>query len=176
MSHAVRRAEPLAHRGVNSLDFFRPKDLVLAEDRPDHRTTAALPLPSFVFVLAACPVAPLSGGDPPDHSCLPDWPEECFGVDETTDGDPETSYECAGASALEDGQRAGYSCLPVPEDGDCPAFDSQCVTDAFEGRFVVDCRECLRESVEVQCGPDPEVADACCYSAVITAAEDDDCG
>ena len=116
---------------------------------------------------------PLAPGGAPDRSCIPDWPEECLGEGETTDGEPGTDYTCPGDPPLEDGQRHGYTCLPVPEDGVCPESDSVCVSDAFESRFLVDCRDCLRESVEVRCGPQPGIDGACCYRAVITSPDPD---
>lgn len=124
--------------------------------------------------LVAC-TPPVIGGPPPQRECIPDWPEECLGAEETTGSDPDAPFTCSDPVDLEEGQRAVYSCLPVPGDGECPEPDSECVAEAFENRFVVDCRDCLRETLEIECGPDPDVADACCYRTIITSPDQDEC-
>ncbi len=135
--------------------------------------------PALCFVgasllLAGCqPTFPL--GLPPDRSCIPDWPEACLGAEQPDTSDPEAEFECEGAPELLEGQRSTYGCLPRPEDGQCPEAESDCAADAFDNRFIVDCRDCLRETVAVACGPDPGEAEACCYRLVITAADQDGC-
>lgn len=125
------------------------------------------------LLLAGC-LPPSPGGLTPQRECIPDWPEECLGEPSTTGDDP-GPLECPDAPPLEDDERTVYGCFPRPEGGECPEATSRCVSDAAQRRYVVDCRDCLREDVEVDCGPDPGVSEACCYVVRLREPATDDC-
>lgn len=129
-------------------------------------------------LMAACqPAYPV--GPPPDRSCVPDWPEECLGAQDTPGGttgaDGGEEFVCDPPPELGDGERSAYSCIQKPAAGDCPPPDSPCAADALDVQWIADCRACLRETVEIACGPDPAVDDACCYRLVVTSPAADDC-
>ncbi len=93
----------------------------------------------------------------------------------TTGADGGDDFACDPPPSLGEGQRSTYSCIPRQEDGECPAPDSDCAVDALDNQWIADCRECLRESVEIACGPDPAVSDGCCYRLVVTSPGGDGC-
>ncbi len=91
----------------------------------------------------------LDFGTRPDVNLDP--PVGC--VDET----PAGGFACA----ADPGQALVYKCTPLPESGQCAEVDTQGLLDATNACFGT---ECFGPWVwNVACGPDPEVADACCY-------------
>lgn len=141
------------------------------------RATAFWVLPAALFLFACQPAYPI--GSPPDRSCIPDWPEACLGARESPDGttgaDGGEEFSCDPPPELADGQRSAYSCIQKPEDGECPPAESSCAVDALDVQWTADCRECVRETLEIACGPDPAVDDACCYRLVVTSPDEDGC-
>jgi hypothetical protein len=98
-------------------------------------------------------------GDPPPRFDIPFNPD--VGVDfppgDCVDFRPDTPFLCPDAPEL-----PGYQCGALPESGTCDDVDLYALMDAINDCFGSSC-DGRPHAWDVVCGPDPGVADMCCY-------------
>ncbi|MCH9679881.1 MAG: hypothetical protein K0V04_00480 [Deltaproteobacteria bacterium] len=115
----------------------------------------------------------VSGCGESPQSC-PEEGSDCL-PDTTTSGST-TAAPSPGASG--DGQFdepiMRVECFGLPPDGsECPVADSQCVEDKVDARDDVPSCGCFSgyQLSEILDGPDPDISDACCYTARLQYTE-----